>query len=193
MTHCVLCERLLIHQSSWQRFLFGGKKDTICPKCRAEFEKTDAKNSLYQYNEAMKKYIHHYKFLKDIRLATVFADELAIAIKQYDVDVVMPIPMHEQREKERSFAHVDEYLKVANIRYEHLLSKTTSVRQSGKNKEQRLNSSPLFKMKSAVDLSNKKILIVDDLYTTGTTIKHATRILHEANALSVEYFTLIKG
>ncbi|GEK35100.1 ComF family protein [Kurthia sibirica] len=193
MKNCLLCDSKLKLTASWQQIIHGEKTKSICTNCRELFEKSQMPNSLYRYNEAMKKYLHQLKFLQDCRLTIVFAKELQQAIKRYEVDIIMPIPMHVKRLRQRTFAHVDELLKSANLPFEHLLEKTTTERQSDKNKQQRLQMENLFRLKPTVEIAGKRILIVDDLWTTGTTIQHATKILQQAQVKSVHYLTLIKG
>ena len=66
--------------------LVSKKKQEICQDCSKKFQRADIKDkddvldsitSLYTYNEAMQDYLHQFKFLQDVALATVFANELA--------------------------------------------------------------------------------------------------------------------
>lgn len=148
--------------------------------------------SLYYYNDAMKDYLHRYKFMKDVLLSKVFREEIYQALKNRE-EIIVPIPIHPLKKKERTFAHVDELLKQSNIPFHHLLEKRTNETQGEKSREERLKTPQLFKLKSNVQVKNKKILLIDDIYTTGTTIKHAKNLLLEAGAKEVKAFTLIRS
>ncbi len=52
---------------------------------------------------------------------------------------------------------------------------------------------PLFCLKEGAYVENKDYLLFDDIKTTGTTLQHATEILVNAGAKSVQCFTLING
>ena len=191
-THCLLCSRPLQTISSWKTLLFKQFPPSICEKCLARFERSPSQESLYRYNDAMKDFLHQYKFLQDVALAKVFRQELH-ALFKHEKATIIPIPMHVEKQKERTFAHMDELLKAAQIPYIQLLEKTTIERQSSKTREERLRIDPLFRLRNDVTVEYKEYLIFDDIKTTGTTLQHASTILKEAGAKNVRIFTLISG
>ena len=190
---CLLCGTPLVEQVSWltliQRF-----PTTICPKCEQKFSpvtnEQSGHRSLYHYNEAMKDYLHRYKFMYDVVLAKVFQKQLHDVFKK-EQRIVVPIPMHRQKLVERTFSHIDELLIAAKIPYKHLLEKTTIDTQSKKTREERINTPQLFRVNGKID--PKHYVVFDDIYTTGTTIEHAKKALLEAGAKSVTSLTLIRS
>lgn len=130
--------------------------------------------------------------MHDVLLAKVFREEIYYNLKNRK-EMIVPIPMHPEKLKERTFSHVDELLKEARIPYVHLLEKITTETQGGKTRKERMNTPQIFKLKKTVQVEGKEILLVDDIYTTGTTIRHAKRVLIEGGAKSVKAFTLIKS
>lgn len=147
--------------------------------------------SLYAYNEAMRDYLHQFKFLQDVALADVFANELRTVLKS-KVNIV-PIPMHPNKRVTRTFAHVEELLKSAQIPYINILEKIDEESMGEKSKQERLAMSPLFKLKQGTVIKPETYLLIDDIYTTGTTLHHAARLLKEAGATKVEAVTLIRA
>lgn len=148
--------------------------------------------ALYHYNEPMKDFLHRYKFLKDVVLAEVFREQIHQYLKNEQA-IIVPIPMHPEKLKERTFAHIDELLNAANIPYTHLLEKKSSITQSSKSKIEREQSEQLFKLKANAKVEVTHYLLIDDIVTTGTTLKHAKSLLLEAGAKKVSSFTLIQG
>lgn len=199
VTHCLLCNAPLNESITWRTLLTNAFPKTICLDCENKFKRynqppNEKLTCLYRYNDAMKDYLHRYKFMHDVVLAKVFRDKIHQALTKTKATII-PIPMHPEKLKERTFSHVDELLKAANIPYEHFLEKITTETQGSKSRQQRINSPQIFKLKeSNQDLvKDKELLVVDDIYTTGTTIKHAETVLLEAGAKSVKAFTLIRG
>ena len=198
VTKCLLCNSPLDEPATWITFLTNQIPRTICLLCEEKFEPYEATErsetpsiSLYKYNDQMKDYLHRYKFMRDVILAKVFR----LQIQQYlskKKEIIVPIPMHPEKLKERTFSHVDELLKEAKIPFKHFLEKTTTESQAEKTREERINAPQIFALKTNQDIQNKEIILVDDIYTTGTTMKHAKRILLEAGAESVTSFTLIR-
>jgi len=92
-THCLLCAKLLKDPISWTTLLAKRFQPTICEKCSERFENSQSATALYQYNNAMKEYLHQYKFLQDVALAKVFRQELYNRFKREKATII-PIPMH---------------------------------------------------------------------------------------------------
>jgi len=197
-------------QPTWSGLFLNKIGPPICERCSKKFEVADSKNentewlgteyedvldgvkSLYQYNDAMKDYLHQYKFLQDAILSKVFAEDIRALLKNTKA-IIVPIPMHPSKLKHRTFAHVDRMLEDARISYIHLLEKTADVTQGEKSKQERMAAEPLFAIKLNIKIEKKHYIVVDDLYTTGTTVRHAARVLKDAGAAKVEAVTLIRA
>ncbi len=200
MNECLLCEQSIASAPSWKALLGLDKQTTICQDCSKKFQYADSKKedtvldrvtSLYTYNEAMREYLHQFKFLQDVILASVFANELRNHLQGNAI--IVPIPMHPEKKMQRTFAHVDELLKRARVPYTHLLEKTDTEAMGEKSKEQRLAMKPLFIVKSETIIQPGTYILVDDIYTTGTTLRHAATVLKQAGATRIEAVTLIRA
>ncbi|MGE7690599.1 ComF family protein [Lysinibacillus sp. NPDC097214] len=191
-TLCLLCSQPLQSAISWKLLLTKQFQPTICDRCIARFEYSSTATALYQYNDAMKDYLHQYKFLQDVALAKVFRQELHARLK-HEKATIIPIPMHPIKQRERTFSHMEELLKAANIPFIQLLEKTMTETQSSKNREQRIQAASLFRLMDGVNVEYKEYLLFDDIKTTGTTLRHATEVLLNAGAKNVKSFTLING
>ncbi|MFT9819938.1 ComF family protein [Lysinibacillus sp. NPDC056185] len=191
-TLCLLCSQPLQSAISWKLLLTKQFQPTICHRCSARFEYSSTATALYQYNDAMKDYLHQYKFLQDVALAKVFRQELYARFK-HEKATIIPIPMHPLKQRERTFSHMEELLKAANIPFLQLLEKTTTETQSSKNREQRIHAASLFRLMDGAHVEHKEYLLFDDIKTTGTTLQHATEILMNAGARNIKSFTLING
>lgn len=194
--NCLLCHSPIWEHATWKTLLSNTFSKTICDDCEQKFEvyenNEEEIHSLYQYNDAMNDYLHRYKFMHDVLLAKVFREQIyeALCTKK---TIIVPIPMHPEKLIERTFSHVDELLIAANIQFEHYLEKISTETQASKTRQERLNTPQLFRLKENVDCHNKQFTLVDDIYTTGTTIAHAKKVLMDAGAKSVEAFTLIRA
>nr|WP_246231600.1 phosphoribosyltransferase family protein [Sporosarcina jiandibaonis] len=172
----------------------------LCRECLSEFKLSNQQienptlkkvTSLYEYNDAMRDYLHQYKFLQDIALAKVFKYELHNVLKSKTN--IIPIPMHPNRKVKRTFSHVEELLKCARISYSDVLEKKDDETMGKKSKIERLALAPLFRLKPEVVIKNESYMLIDDIYTTGTTLRHAAALLIEAGAREVEAVTLIRA
>lgn len=206
--NCLLCGTNFQPSPTWRRLFLYEKETSTCNSCFHKFIKFDAQihfddfqstpyegavdsvTSLYIYNEAMKSYLHQYKFLQDVALAQVFSKTLHEAFERKE-SIIVPIPMHPEKLLQRTFAQVDELLKSAGISFQHILTKTAKTEQGKKTRKERLEAAPLFELTTTIEA--RDYVLFDDIYTTGATIHHAAKLLKDAGATRVEAITLIKG
>lgn len=154
---------------------------------------TQEHTALYEYNDAMSDYMSSYKFKGEERLSKVFAKDISIALTNMDYDLVIPIPMTKKRRQERGFHQVEALLKAANIEYEtYLKKKKHTKKQSSLSKEERQLSNHYFYISSEnyKKIKSKEVVLVDDVYTTGSTLHHAIKKIELAKPKSIKTFSL---
>ena len=107
-------------------------------------------------------------------------------IKKYDIIIIVPIS--KKRLKERGYNQSEliakEISKITSIKIEkNILQKIkNNPPQSTLNKEERQNNAKgVYQIKNIDKLQNKKILIIDDIYTTGNTLNECAKMLVESN------------
>lgn len=197
---CLLCDKPLHDQPTWQHFL-GIQKDTsACPICLEKFERIDqvieddqldSVHSLYAYNEAAREYFHQFKFMQDVALAQIFAPSLRSVLND-SKKIIVPIPMHPINKRKRTFSQVDALLEAAKIPYQSLLEKTTESVMGEKSRSERLAMTELFCVTADIRSNEAVYVLVDDIYTTGTTLRHAAEALKQRGVQRVEAVTLFR-
>lgn len=169
--------------------------ETSCEDCQEWERKGKSVNhkALYYYNEEMKEYFQKYKFQGDQLLACLFAEEIKVALKKYKGYTIVPIPLSDERNEKRGFNQVTAILESAGIPYQDLLRKKDTKAQSQKNKKERLKTEQAFRRKEFENKSwPEKIMIVDDIYTTGATIERAKEMLNVNGVKEIRSFTLAR-
>ena len=160
----------------------AGEAD-ICRECRqwqALYPEYQFKHrAFFHYNEAFQEWIHQYKFLGDYRLRKTFVPELIAFFKQHPDYLVCGIPLSQARYQTRGFNQVDALLEATGVATTVLLMKTEDTApQAGKNRVERLAAAQPFQATEAgKQIQGRKVLLVDDVYTTGRTLFHAAEIL----------------
>jgi competence protein ComFC len=171
-------------------------KEVICPDCLYwEGQSLKIKNySLFYYNELGKNIINQIKFNGNCKVLNTFYNQTNdFFVKKITNDfIIIPVPLHSERLAERGF---NQSLYIANMlpfKVIDVIDKVNNDKQSKKNRHERLNLNN-FRFKSNVNLENKKIIIVDDIYTTGATIHHIGKIILSKKAKEVISFTLFRS
>ncbi|XMB95300.1 ComF family protein [Streptococcus sp. VEG1o] len=139
----------------------------------------------------MANYISRYKFFGDYLLRMVFATELKEYFKDKEADVLVPIPISEKRMGERGFNQVTGLLTAAGLSFQEILQKEDTKKQSEKTRQERLTLHQPFSIVAKVDVPDK-IILIDDIYTTGATIQLAKQLLMKNGAKTVTSFSLAR-
>ncbi|MFB4210389.1 ComF family protein [Shouchella sp. JSM 1781072] len=155
--------------------------------------------SLYEYNDFLKTLLSTYKFRGDVAIGHIFTESLLKIISEHDQQfVVTTVPLSPLRMKERGFNQADELLKRGQIHHCLMrISTDDNRKQSKKTRYERINLyqhnpfSPIPEEKSYI--KGKKYLIIDDIYTTGVTVRMAAKALLESGAESVSSLTVARA
>jgi competence protein ComFC len=189
---CTLCSRSL------EKLPGNLKKGTDCLDCFRWEEDPNWKGilhqntSLFEYNDFLKDYLARYKYRGDHILSNSFSSQIEHFLKRSSYDHIIPIPLSPERLYERGFNQSAALLEAANVIPTNLLTRTHSEKQSKKSRHQRLQQEQVFTL-TQTDLTGQTILLFDDIYTTGTTLRQAAKLLKSAGATQVSALTLARG
>lgn len=169
-------------------------KSGICIDCQKWHQLGDdfVNKAIFQYNDAMKDFMHRYKFVGDYQLRMIFQKEIRKKIRK-DL-LVVPIPVSAETKINRGFNQVIGFLGDTAYVDALMVKEKRKVRQSELNRQQRIHNKQVFTInpKHASEIIDQKILLVDDIYTTGTTIRHAAEVLRTNCAKQVLGLTLCR-
>ena len=132
---------------------------------------------IWDYNEEFKKLIFSYKYNRKKSLAKLIArlieQEFKFIIQKEKIDFIVSVPINRKRENERGYNQVDEILKQLNVKYIEIkrVKNTEKMHKLLNEKLREENIRGSFRIESDFDFMNKKILLVDDIITTGATLK----------------------
>lgn len=198
---CIICGKLY--------------SDEICIKCYKTLEilaKTQKYNNksfkehiyLFKYEGRIRKLIIDYKFNDKAYLSNFFTkiiiknEKICRKIKSYDI--IIPVPIHKKRKNERGYNQSELIAKkiVENINQlqlvtDSLIKQKNTVAQSTLTKQQRKqNVKQVYKIANKQKIQNKKIILLDDIYTTGATAEECSKILKQNGAKEILVLTIAK-
>lgn len=198
---CVICGKI--------------NEDSICTKCynrikqNAKIEKYTNKNFnehlyIFKYEGKIRNLIIDYKFndkayLNDFFVKIILKNKkICRKIKKYDI--IIPVPIHKKRKSERGYNQSEliarkiaenfENIKLVN---DSLIKEKNTVAQSSLTKEQRKqNVKQVYKILNKEKIKEKRIILFDDIYTTGATVNECSKLLKENGAKEILVFTIAK-
>ena len=169
-------------------------RKNICQKCYNELDFINMKQKdndieircLFEYNPFLQKMIYQFKGCYDLELSDVFLSRVKWMLKIiYFGYYIVPVPSYLDSDKVRGFNHVEEIFSSLRLPFIKCLKKTKDIKQSNMTKKERKGIKECLVIENGDQIRGKKILIVDDIYTTGSTIngcidlvkKHRPKVL----------------
>ncbi len=160
----------------------------ICRECREHKKHFSYAAASAVYEGAVRELIHCLKFYNKRGAARVLARRMAgnININVKDFDVILPVPAAQKRREERGYSHTRilarELSRLWGIKVCEGVKKIreTPPQNSLDRKERLVNLKGAFKAEKRFD--NKKVLVLDDVYTTGATMNEMSKALLKAGA-----------
>lgn len=158
--------------------------DCLCVKCREKIPPFLRKrrtrgieiNYLYDYNQGFKECLRQYKELNDYVLYSVFLDRVARKLKKiFKECIIVPVPSSLSAVEKRGFRHVNLVFSTLGLEVFDCLFKIEQLQQKQLSKAQR--SEIRFTGENLEYLNNKRVLLVDDVSTTGSSIINAYTLL----------------
>lgn len=159
---------------------------------------------LCEYNGILKDALRRYKFRnKSVyyrTLGKLLALKIIKVIKVKNEDIIMSIPLNKDRQIERGYNqsylisnYISKVLRISEKSYVLKKIKNTSV-QSLMNKSLRgKNVEGAFKVIYPEKVKGRKVFLVDDILTTGSTLSECSRVLKESGAIEVTAVAIASG
>ena len=173
--------------------------DRLCCPCQKEPPPFDRALAAAVYDGPPATAIKRFKFGRQLAYLPVLQHWLKQPWCQellHEADLLVPVPLHSRRLKARGF---NQALLLAQAFPERPLAREVIVRvrhtvpQIGLNpKERRENVRGAFVVPHPQQVNGKRILLLDDLYTTGATAKECARVLRQAGARQVDVLTVAR-
>ena len=198
---CPFCRRLL------------GEGERVCARCRGTLPYTGDRAeqsvdfiprvvSALWYEGTVRSSLHRYKFGGISSYAPAYGEMLAATVKERldgAFDVITWVPLSRRRYVERGYDQAELLARAlgsaAGAEVTPLLDKirhTPAQSGRGGEAERRANVSGCYRSRSPGEIAGKRILLVDDIVTTGATLSEAARILRLAGAEEVLAATLAR-
>ena len=157
----------------------------------------------FSYSKEMKRSMYGFKYNNRREYSKFYAEAICDAnsniIKSWDAEVLIPVPLHPKRQRTRGYNQATVLAKSLSERLgisvdEKVLSriKNTIPQKELTTKDRNNNIEKAFQIGTNV-IKYRKVILVDDIYTTGATINECAKVLHAAGVLEVYFITACIG
>jgi competence protein ComFC len=173
----------------------------LCRLCRTNFYAFDSARSFAIYNEELTSAILLLKYDQVTRLGEWFAARLAEVVSrapdEWRFDVIVPVPLHPDRKRERGYNQAELIAKPLAKRLSVKLSPEILIRTKPRPPQLVLSRSEHWKSvrgayaaRDGAQVDKLRVLLVDDVLTTGATLDACARVLKNAGAVAVMGLTV---
>ena len=176
--------------------------------CIKDYTKDKSKHFDYlycalKYENIVREKIIAYKFGEKSYLYKTFAKIIIKNTKIYSFlesyDIIMAVPMHKNKRAVRGYNQSEliakEIAKTSNVHFEKnvlVKNKNTKVQSTLTKNQRQENVKGAFEVKNKQIIKDKNIILLDDIYTTGSTVNECSKILKKAGAKNILVITIAK-
>lgn len=175
-----------------------------CPNCQDRTIHFDHAVAAYRSTGIVRECIHAFKYnhARYLRghLSAWLAEALAdsrIASRPYDFFI--PVPLHHIRRREREYNQAEELCRdlsrLTGVPTRHALKRIrNTTTQTKLDREERMeNLRGAFQVSETASVKDRHLVLVDDVFTTGSTVEECSRVLRRAGAASVRVICVARG
>jgi len=166
----------------------------LCGLCIKDEHAFDFARSALLFTRTLREIIHHLKYSDRVSLAKPLGDILKECMERepFTGNLIIPVPLHPSRERERGFNQAELLAtRLGRPVARRLLRRRKNTQsQTGLSRNQRKrNLAAAFETRGEV---KGTVIVVDDVYTTGSTMDEIARTLKRAGAERVEVLTVAR-
>ena len=207
---CVICDKILAFNSF-------EKQEFTCNNCKRKLQYNregiiakkpnnkyfDYHYFAYNYNEIIRKILLLFKFHNKKYFRYFLAKSIADILDKTcikNIDFIVPVPISIKRYFERGYnqsfliaKNISKYLNIPVLKYCLVKVKHNKRQSELLNKQRVLNVKNVYKVYNSKLIKGKCVLLIDDIYTTGSTVNECSRVLKEAGVNKIIVATVAKA
>ncbi len=174
-------------------------EETLCENCIDKYLYFEKNISLYPYNDlCIRELVRLFKFevigQAGETIADIIRDEVFNCINNLPVDLITCVPVSRESLKERGFNPVAFILDKLKIRYKNILGRKSHLKKQSElsNEEREKYVKGQFYLIDGIKLKGERIVVIDDIFTSGNTLNEVAKVLIEGGAGVVNTLTFFR-
>jgi competence protein ComFC len=175
-----------------------------CANCAHRTLYFDAAVAPYRSRGIVRKLVHDFKYGRQFHLRHLLAgwlnetlDDPRLRGRRFDC--IVPVPLHSARERERGFNQAQLLAELLSRKISVPLRRAleriryTTTQTEFDRAERMENLRNAFRLRKKMNVRDLRVLLIDDVLTTGSTLSECARVLKEAGAISVHAATAARA
>lgn len=184
------------------QYAYGWRDGNLCEDCRLGKHRFDSSRSVCRYESPLRELILAFKLRGNLaaahECASLVETHIHRLMAEKQLDIVLNVPMHPRRLLGREF---DQAALLARAAAEALcvpfppgaLARVVNTRSQTDARDRRKNVKGAFRVRHPEAVEGRSVLLVDDIFTSGSTLDECTRTLKRSSAAAVHVFTLARA
>jgi ComF family protein len=175
--------------------------DHVCLACRRDPPLFDQALSVGYFEGSLREAVHQLKYRPCRSLGRHLGEWMAGHVRLVsEIDIIMPVPLHTTRLRQRGFNQALLLAKSMSETHripfscDNLYRKRDTRPQVELTGAERIqNVAGAFSLRQPGDIADRRIVLIDDVYTTGATMNECAAVLKQAGAAQIYAFTLARA
>ncbi len=184
-------------------FDFDADNESLCAHCIAKKPLYDRARAVFRYDENSRKIVTRFKYSDKIHACNTYAKWMVKSGEELleGADFVVPVPLHRRRLMRRYYNQsallanaIGKITGVKSLPEALIRTKNTKPQASMSYQQRQVNVRSVFTYnpKYSDIIADKVVVLIDDVMTTGATVKYCTKALLKAGAVKVDVLTMAR-
>lgn len=210
-SHCSICKKKLSHKEKvvcdeclysipvvvkpfCERCGRPTEGESVCNECIEHPHEFSRARAIGKYDSALGELVKLFKYARKISIGKKLGYMLSVILQGDEFlsrgDVLIPVPLHPVAERRRGYnqseilaSEISKFTEIPVLN--KVLYKIKPTKSQTEAEDRQLNVKDAFKVKGDKEIRGKKIILIDDVCTTGATLDECAKELHKATASDV--------
>jgi len=172
------------------------EKETVCNECIEHPHEFTIARALGKYEGVLRDLVHLFKYSRKISIGRKLGSKLGVILENDEflsqADALVPVPLYHTKKRERGYNQseilsyeISSHAGIPELNKVLYKIKPTKSQTELSIEERALNVKDAFRVNRTEQVSGKKLILVDDVFTTGATLDECARELYKAGASEV--------